>query len=123
VPSATDQVSKYLGDAISKKNKADGLFIIAIGANDAFFDVNVTAAETTRNIVRMMKKLRDHGECYMFYPQFGGFHFVFSSKAQNISSLHRIPICLVCLSVPIRRLPLLGNFTHIPPISEPHCKL
>jgi lysophospholipase L1-like esterase len=75
VPAAMDQVSKYLGDVISKENKADALFIIAIGANDAFFDKKVTAAETTGNIVRMMKRLGDHGECYMFLPPIRRFSF------------------------------------------------
>ncbi|KIM90034.1 carbohydrate esterase family 16 protein [Piloderma croceum F 1598] len=91
VPSATDQVSQYLGDAISKENKAGALFIIAIGANDAFFDVNVTAAETVGNIVRMMKKLRYHGAKHFLlasYPDLSRLPLRAYSSPAVIQQLH-----------------------------------
>jgi hypothetical protein len=114
-----DQVSKYLGSEPTKGNKADALIVIAIGANDVLFDANASAAQTTRNIVTMMKKLREHGECYMSWIHLAlakGFVY----KAQDISSLRHIPISLFGLTVPMSLLPSINNFIHTLPNFGPH---
>jgi phospholipase/lecithinase/hemolysin len=61
-PSATDQVAQFLASHNGKANVADALYVILIGANDAFFDPNVTGAQTVENVSSIMKKLGKKGE-------------------------------------------------------------
>lgn len=44
-----------------KANVANALYVILIGANDAFFDANVTGAQTVENVSSIMKKLGKKG--------------------------------------------------------------
>jgi len=60
-PSATDQVAQFLASHNGKANVADALYVILIGANDAFFDPNVTGAQTVENVSSIMKKLGKKG--------------------------------------------------------------
>jgi hypothetical protein len=41
----------------------DVLFVIVVGANDAFFDTNASGVQTAGNILRIMKELGKNGGC------------------------------------------------------------
>lgn len=62
-PSATEQVADFLATHDGKAHIADALYVVFIGANDAFFDGNVTGAQTVENVSSIMKTLGKKGEC------------------------------------------------------------
>jgi phospholipase/lecithinase/hemolysin len=61
VPSALDQLAVYLS-AARTSDIHKSLFIILIGANDVFFDPNVTAKTTVENVANIIEKLEKEGE-------------------------------------------------------------
>ncbi|KZP12321.1 carbohydrate esterase family 16 protein [Athelia psychrophila] len=61
VPSALDQLSTYLGGVKANASLSDTLFIVYTGANDAFFDVNATGAQSVKAIITIIEKLREKG--------------------------------------------------------------
>lgn len=65
MPSALDQLSQYLSDVKGEANIGDTLFATIIGANDALFDANVTAAQSADNIVQIIRRLRDKGVLHL----------------------------------------------------------
>jgi hypothetical protein len=61
VPSVVDQVAQYLVAQSGKFNVEDVLYVILVGANDAFFGANVTGVQSVRKIASIMEKLGKKG--------------------------------------------------------------
>jgi lysophospholipase L1-like esterase len=55
-----NQAATYLSGV--KGDISGTLFVIEIGANDIFFDLNVTAKEPLRNVEHIIHELEQHGE-------------------------------------------------------------
>jgi hypothetical protein len=74
-----DQLSQYLGSGAIKGDTGDTLFVIATGANNMIFDANTAVAQTTGDIVSIMKRLGENGECRVSCMLLGvgqRFHFL-----------------------------------------------
>jgi hypothetical protein len=60
VPSALDQLETYLSGVTG--DISGNLFVIETGANDIFFDLNITAKEPLNSVKRIIDELQEHGE-------------------------------------------------------------
>jgi hypothetical protein len=124
VPSAIDQVSRYIGNGPHTVNMGDTLFGIFTGGNDALFDANASAAQTIKTIVSIMEDLRQNGEFSVFCMRLGvgqSFYSVVLCKARSTSSSRHIPTSLSCLTGHMLVLPSINNLTHTPPNFVPLC--
>ncbi|KAI9728346.1 MAG: hypothetical protein M1828_003746 [Chrysothrix sp. TS-e1954] len=61
VPSVVEQISSYLSDTPANPPLSSSLVVILAGANDIFFDPNITAAQTVAAIMPSIELLQSHG--------------------------------------------------------------